>query len=178
MTPAWPMYRAMVGVAMLCAVAVVGAYEGTRPFIEANEAAAREAAVLRVVPGATRSEAYVEGPDGTLAYAALDEDGAIVGMAFEGRGMGYQDTIELLVGYRPDTGTLSGITVTKSRETPGLGDRIETDVQFLAGFEGRKPGTLEVDTITGATVSSEAVVRIVAEASERWVPRLQAGGER
>ena len=212
----WPMYRALVGVGVLCAVAVVAAYEGTRPIIEANEAKARQAAVLRVVPGATRSVEYVALHDGTLSprtpdtpsdspvvYAALTDDGTVAGLAFEAHGMGYQDRIELLIGYRPDEATISGLVVTKSRETPGLGDRIETDPQFLANFEaldvaladdgstlvhpieavgpGQREFPWQIDTISGATVSSKAVASITADAAARWIPRLAAhdvsGGE-
>lgn len=207
--PMWPMYRALVGVGLLCAVAVVGAYEGTRPFIEANEAEARQAAVLGVVPGATRSVEFVVGeggsfsprtaatpPESPVVYAALAEDGSVAGLAFEARGTGYQDRIDLLIGYRPEQDQICGLAVTKSRETPGLGDRIEKDRRFLANFDaldvalasdgltlahpieavgpGEREQPWQIDTISGATVSSKAVANITASAAAEWVPRLAA----
>jgi len=85
--------------------------------------------------------------------------------------------------------------VLESRETPGLGDRIQSDADFRARFQGlsvplasdgarlahpiefvrhgarRKPW--QVDGITGATVSSQAVTRTVATSAARWVPRIR-----
>ena len=75
--------------------------------------------------------------------------------------------------------------VLDSRETPGLGDKIITDDEFLANFEalaiepsivavkkGKKTHPNEVDSITGATISSEAVVKILNESSQQWAPML------
>ncbi len=71
------------------------------------------------------------------------------------------------------------------KETPGLGDKIERDSSFriqfagklppLAGVKGHPGGTpSEVQTITGATISSRAVIRIINDAVARWRPLVQA----
>ena len=52
------------------------------------------------------------------------------------RGMGYQDFIRLLYGYSFDAEAIVGVRILESRETPGLGDRIETDPEFVNNFLG------------------------------------------
>lgn len=78
------------------------------------------------------------------------------------RAAGYGDDIELLVGFSCD-GLIAGVTVIEaSGETPGIGQRV-TEEAFLAQFGGLKynaEGT-KIDGVSGATVSSTAVVKAV-----------------
>jgi hypothetical protein len=79
--------------------------------------------------------------------------------------------------------------VLESRETPGLGDRIYKDEKFVAEFhdlmvepairliKGHGTEANEVDAITGATISSAAIVRILNTANQVWRPRLPKAGE-
>ena len=84
----------------------------------------------------------------------------------------------------------------ESKETPGLGDKIETDPDFLRNFErldaslaedqsklanaivpvkkGEKTNPWEVDGITGATISSVAIANILDGSAQYWVPRINA----
>jgi electron transport complex protein RnfG len=197
----------MVGVGLACAVVVVTVFELTRPRIETNRSERLRAAIEEVVPGSVTVRSYRRVPGAgfepldavisgdNVVHAALDGEGRLVGFALEGRGQGYQDTIELLLGYDPGSERATGIAVLASRETPGLGDRIRSE-SFLQGFRGldarlnkggtglaqvlrvERPGkpaeSWELDGITGATVSSQAVARIATEALERWVPALRA----
>jgi electron transport complex protein RnfG len=76
--------------------------------------------------------------------------------------------------------------VIANKETPGLGNKIETDQAFVSGFidvaapvEGVKSGGSEkgandVVMITGATISSRAVIRIINNAIARWQPLMDA----
>lgn len=186
-------------------LAIVGAYEVTLPRIRANQAAALERAVLEVLPGAERME-RLEWRDGDLVgagdeaggaaetdgapaiYAGYGAGGELVGYAVPGAGAGFQDVIRLLFGYRPERRRIVGLAILESRETPGLGDRIFKDPDFVAEFsdlaveprvELVKDGGDEanqVDAITGATISSRAVVDIVNEAAGEWLGRLPAEG--
>jgi electron transport complex protein RnfG len=74
-----------------------------------------------------------------------------------------------------------------SRETPGLGDKIYKDAAFVANFaslsvdpeivavkKGNKSAPNQIDAITGATISSKAVVKIINTANALWLPRLEA----
>jgi electron transport complex protein RnfG len=40
---------------------------------------------------------------------------------------GFQEELLLMIGSDPASGTLTGIKVLEQKETPGLGDKIETD---------------------------------------------------
>ena len=90
-------------------------------------------------------------------------DGAGVGYAFLAVGKGYGGDIDILIGLEDET-TIKGITIISQSETPGLGSRITED-SFANKFAGlniedvalTKDGG-EVDGITGATISSGAVV--------------------
>ncbi len=95
--------------------------------------------------------------------------GALLGQAFMAEGAGYGGPIDILVGLEQDN-TLRGIEIISQKETPGLGAKI-TDAAFLDQFAGQAGETLAltkdggtIDAITGATISSSAVVEAVKEA--------------
>ena len=106
-------------------------------------------------------------------YLGYDAAGAPMGFALEAEGFGFQDIIVLIFGYDPGTQQLLGMKVLENKETPGLGDKIVKDSVFVAGFGeakapivGVKPDRNtgqpeQVDMITGATISSKAVIRII-----------------
>jgi len=86
---------------------------------------------------------------------------------------GYNGNINLLVGINVD-GSLSGVRVASHKETPGLGDAIETaKSDWISGFSGRsledpneqgwmvKRDGGEFDQFTGATITPRAVVKAV-----------------
>ena len=86
---------------------------------------------------------------------------------------GYSGNIHLLVGLDMK-GTVLGVRVTSHRETPGLGDRIETKKSdWIHSFTGRSLGNPEperwtvrknggvFDQFTGATITPKAVVNAV-----------------
>ena len=107
-------------------------------------------------------------------YVAL-ADGQEVGQAFMAEGSGYGGPISILVGIETD-GSLRGIEIISHLETPGLGAKI-TDPAFLDQFKGTLRDELalsanggSIDAITGATISSSAVVTAVKEATDRWEP--------
>ena len=89
---------------------------------------------------------------------------------------GYNGNIHLLVGINAD-GSLSGVRVTSHKETPGLGDAIETGKSdWILGFSGLSlrnpdPDSWAVkrdggvfDQFTGATITPRAVVKAVRRA--------------
>jgi electron transport complex protein RnfG len=190
-----------LGVAgLVSGLALVLVYEATLPLIEAHKARALRAAVFKVLPGATQMQKLVPTgerlrpapPDSQAegVYAAYDDAGQFVGYAIEGAGAGFQDTIRLIFGFDVEHRRIVGMEVLESRETPGLGDKIYKDDAFRANFralavepkiEVVKPGEgtadNQVDAITGATISSKAVVRIVDEAHTRWAPQLPSAAD-
>lgn len=91
---------------------------------------------------------------------------------------GYNGNIRLLVAVRLD-GTLAGVRVLAHRETPGLGDSIETErSDWIRGFAGKSLGDPKAeqwqvkrdggafDQFTGATITPRAVVGAVKRALE------------
>jgi len=88
---------------------------------------------------------------------------------------GYSGNIRLLIGINLK-GTVLGVRVTSHRETPGLGDSIETKKSdWIYTFEGRSLDSLEpekwavkkdggvFDQFTGATITPRAVVSTVRD---------------
>jgi electron transport complex protein RnfG len=86
---------------------------------------------------------------------------------------GYSGIIKLLVGINTD-GTLAGVRVVSHKETPGLGDAIETKrSDWVLGFNHKSlenPGTGGwhvkrdggvFDQFSGATITPRAVVKAV-----------------
>ncbi len=65
---------------------------------------------------------------------ATMSEGRLVGVAMEAEGKGFQDTIRLIYGYSPDKQQVIGMEVLESKETPGLGDKIIKDEEFLDEF--------------------------------------------
>lgn len=89
---------------------------------------------------------------------------------------GYNGNISLLVGIMAD-GTLSGVRVVSHKETPGLGDNIESDrSDWILSFNGKSLQGLTdkqwavkrdggiFDQFTGATITPRAVVNSVKNA--------------
>ena len=89
---------------------------------------------------------------------------------------GYNGAIKLLVAIRLD-GTLAGVRAISHRETPGLGDAIDTErSDWIRGFKGRsldnppashwkvKRDGGDFDQFTGATITPRAVVKAVHKA--------------
>jgi len=105
-------------------------------------------------------------------------DGASVGYAFLAVGKGYGGDIDILIGLE-DEMTIKGITIISQSETPGLGSRI-AESSFASKFAGLNIGDValkqdggEIDGITGATISSGAVVDAVRTAAMEKVKSLR-----
>lgn len=197
------MLRTMVGIGAICGLLIVLVYEGTRPRIEQLRKEALQQAIFKVVPGTTSTQAFQwNGEEFVLEnqediptiYAGFDDSGELKGVAIPASGQGYADVIRILYGYDPASQQVIGFYVLESKETPGLGDKIEKDADFLSNFEaldvtlnaaasmllheivpvkrGSKTESWQVDGITGATISSRAIGNILGESTRTWVPRI------
>lgn len=94
-------------------------------------------------------------------------------------GPGMWSTIRAYIALQPDLVTIADLTILSHGETPGIGDRIE-DPQWLSSWRGKRlydargelridvtrnaRGAHEVDLISGASVTSEAL----GEAVRHW----------
>jgi len=138
-------------------------------------------------------------PTNPILYAGYNAAGELQGVAAEASAQGYQDVIRILYGYDPARQVVTGITVLESKETPGLGDKIGKEPAFLANFEaldvglngagtglenavvtvkhGKKSEPWQIDAISGATISSNAVGRMINESAQKLVPYLARHGD-
>jgi electron transport complex protein RnfG len=185
---------------LISGIAIIAIYESTLPTITANKARELREAVFKVLPGVSQMQqlAYRGGElvaaaelekDEQAVYGGYDPKGDFIGYAIPAAGPGFQDTIGLLYGFTPKDKLVRGMEVLESRETPGLGDKIYKDAEFVGSFsalsiepeivavkKGTKVKPNEIDTITGATISSKAVVRIINETHSEWSVRLPRPG--
>lgn len=202
--PTLSMLITLTGIAMLSGLLVVAVYQLTKPAIEANQLRAIEEAVFQVIPGAAVQRGFVvqdnglvpyeKGMTGERIYAGYDKDGKLTGIAINAGAQGYAGMIYLLYGYDPSCECIRGIKVLKMVETPGLGDKIITNKDFVANFEaldsklnaegtglanaivtvkhGTKTDPWQIDAISGATISSNAVGKALNEAGQRLLPKI------
>lgn len=181
---------------------LVTVYVRTAPLILENQKAALEAAIYKVVPGSISRKAFevednklvpYEGnglPMENAVFAAYNDDGELLGYGIPSEGPGFQDTIKLIYGYNPETKKIIGMEVLESKETPGLGDKIIKDQDFVDNFKslsiepevvavktGTRAAANEVDSISGATISSKAVVKIINAGNEKFLPLITSAQE-
>jgi electron transport complex protein RnfG len=153
---------------LICTVAsglLVGVNALTKTRIIAQAQAEEGASLKEVMPEAADFSA-VKKRNETIYYKAKDKDGNFIGVAFKVYAEGYSSTIETMVGMLED-GTITGVKVLAQNETPGLGTQV-TEPGFLQQFSNKKIENLnEVQAITGATISSEAVMAAVKEKAEK-----------
>lgn len=197
-TPAWKLVATLALGGAVAGALVADVYQRTLPAIQDHADARIAGAVREVLAAPARLDTlYLVGdrldrspPAGvpirtvTKVFEGFDSAGKRLGVAVEGAAPGFGDMIHLLIGFDPGTGALTGYAVLDQKETPGLGNKIESDSEFTGQFPGKvapltgtKSATTDprtVQTITGATISSRAVIRIINETVARWQPLLAA----
>ena len=163
----------------------------TKDRIAHNKQMEIEEAITAVVPMTSTSEILHEEKDLTV-YGGKDESGNLVGFAVYTSGMGFQDKITLMFGVDASLAKISRMAILEQQETPGLGAKIKDLEAFLKYWEGknssqpltlRKPAAIsaeelsatEVNTITGATISSQAVLDMVNLSMEKLRALESAG---
>ncbi len=121
---------------------------------------------------------------GTI-FKALAEDGTLLGYVINTTSSeGYGGDIALMMGVRMD-GTLNGISLLEIAETPGLGMQAEDVLvpqyagKNVSTFTYTKSGAMndsEIDAISGATVTTEAVNNAVNGGLSYFNNVLKEGG--
>jgi electron transport complex protein RnfG len=143
----------------------------TKSKIVAQAQAEEENSLKSVLPRAERFEAVQSGSE-TLYYKAFDKDNKLTGVAFKAQGKGYSSVIETMVGMTVE-GKITAIKVLSQNETPGLGANV-AESDFTARFSQKSIQDLsEVQAITGATISSRAVIDSVAEKAKEILGLLK-----
>ena len=173
-----------IGAILLCAAVLLGAAFGLNGIAAANAQKAHLDMMKLLLPGSeTFTVEPYSGEDANIVSVHKAENGFVI----ETRTHGYADEITMLIGVNSD-GKVTGLVVQEMYETFGLGAQGLTDHVFLSQFLNRD-GTFAVaatgadafsgatgeaapaegeaapvDAITGATVTSKAVVRCVNSA--------------
>jgi electron transport complex protein RnfG len=154
-------------------------YQLTLPKIEQKMTEATDAAIYKVLPE-TKTYEKVEKADLTY-YKCFDNRKRMIGTAILCQGNGYQGGIKMMVGVNADFSKFTGMVVLEQVETPGLGAKIseakfegqfknlatKPPIEYVKGAAPTKPN--EIQAITGATISSAAVVNIINKTVEQWL---------
>ncbi|MDR0519189.1 MAG: RnfABCDGE type electron transport complex subunit G [Clostridiales Family XIII bacterium] len=163
---------ALVAICLVVTAALALTYGATKPVIDnihGKEADAARKAVLPAASGFEDVTAEMAGdlPETVASVFRADGDTGYVVTVNE---KGFGGTVEVMVGVGSD-GAVTAVKVLNHSETPGLGTKAMTE-EYLAQYGGAadiKTNKLNtdraeakaIDTITGATITSNAVYRAV-----------------
>ena len=136
--------------------------------------ALEEAAGFRELTG---TEAKISGS--IVRIFEGSKNGQPAGYVIELAPSGYSGSISMMVGISSARNSISGMRILRHTETPGLG-ALAVKENFFRRFDGKKlaplkvtklnPAENEIQAITGATITSNAVTGAVNEAIE-WYNR-------
>lgn len=155
--------------------------------IAAQKIIQRDKALQSVLPNAAFEKIEMVSPENyeriTDVFEAKKEDGSPAGYAFMLTNKGYGGAVVLVAGIDAE-GKVSGIDVVTHSETPGLGANADKD-KFKDSLKGKLAETLtvvkgsnegqNVDALSGATITTVAVVDAVNEAIEYYNNQLKGG---
>jgi|GEM_PF-446401 len=165
-----PLFRPVL-LAMVCGLTLGYLFYMLAPHIHESREA-YETAQLHAVHGLTH--VYLEKQnDSTYLIRSMTDDKLLGQIRTAETATGYNGRISAWVGVDNDKKIL-GVRVREHRETPGLGDKIDRQVSnWIDQFKGlslkksdesdlllRRNGG-RIDQITGATITSRAMVRLV-----------------
>ncbi len=172
----------LAGIAAICTAAVATTYQLTRDRIAANEQALLEQSLEPALSGIVFDSSITEsmliipaphqlpGNDDAIVYRVYAGSAPAAALFAVTARDGYAGPIRILLGIAYD-GTVSGVRILEHRETPGLGDKIESSrSDWVFQFEGRSLGDPpadgwairrdggEFDQLSGASVTPRAVL--------------------
>ncbi|MFC1576642.1 FMN-binding protein [Candidatus Omnitrophota bacterium] len=171
----------LTAVGLISGATLVFTYKYASPLIKNNKRKEIESAIFSIYPSAKNYDKKTVHEK--MIFEVKDGSGKLLGYAFLAKGNGYQGTIKLMAGISTDFKTVKGIEILESQETPGLGQEIASD-KFRSQFKGlktepeityiknKKPEKRnEIQAVTGATISSRAVVSILNETIDKLKPK-------
>ncbi len=190
-------------ITLIAGAALSAVYGTTKDTINEQKLAASAASYKEVCPDAEEFgsdetlnaavEALEGAPYNTELYGKTYIDQVIVGKAADGSvagyvivatsGDGFDGDITLSLGISAD-GTLNGISFTELNETAGMGMKVEEDEfrsqfagvqvdQFKLNKAGGSTADNEIDSVTGASITSGAVVNAVNTALAFFAENIQ-----
>lgn len=174
-------------IAGLCTALVALTYTATAARIEANEQAWLERSLQPALSGLFFDSGVTEsmmtippphdlpGSEAAIVYRVYAEDTPVAALFVVSARDGYAGPIRVLVGIDVG-GAVTGVHVLEHRETPGLGDRVESGKSdWVHQFDGRslvdpspsgwaiKRDGGQFDQLTGASVTPRAIVKAIRD---------------
>lgn len=185
--PLWQSGTTLAIIAAACAAMVALTWQLTAERIEANKKEWLERSLQPALAGVFFDSPVTEstltlpqphglpGSEAAIVYRVYAQDEPVAALFVVSARDGYAGPIRLLVGVAMD-GTVTGVRVLEHRETPGLGDRIETTKSdWVLQFDGQSIGDPTLaqwkikgdggafDQLTGASITPRAIVKAVKE---------------
>lgn len=177
----------LAAIASICTALVATTYSLTVERIAANELALLEQSLQPALSGQFYDGGVSEsklvlpqphdlpGSDAAIIYRVFKEQEPVAALFVVSARDGFSGAIRLLIGIDID-GVVTGVRVLEHRETPGLGDRIEsTRTDWILQFDGhslRDPGAEgwairsdggQFDQLTGASITPRAVIKAIRD---------------
>lgn len=181
--PIWKSGVTLAVIAAFCTSLVAFTWQQTEDRIEANKRAWLERSLQPALAGlffdspVTESKIVIAAPhdlpgnEDVIIYRVFAGATPVAALFVVSARDGYSGPIRFLVGISVD-GTITGVRVLEHRETPGLGDRIETTKSdWVLQFDGHSLGNPEpglwaikadggdFDQLTGASVTPRAIIK-------------------
>ena len=174
-------------------------YAWTNPLYLANQEKATLASIAKTIPGSDKAQnlqtSEVESIKEYQVYRVFDssEDGqeTLLGWAYVAKGKGFGGDIKLLIGLNAKADSIVGIDILEDVETPGFGNYINDEKRWKSKFRPRDDGTTlslerklvvvkttpnkpyKIQAITGATISSKAVVAVINESAAKVAEQVK-----
>lgn len=174
-------------IAAICTALVALTFQATKERIAANEKALLEQSLQPALAGTFYDSGVSEsrlvltaphglpGNDPAVIYRVFAEGEPVAALFAVTARDGFSGPIRILVGINVD-GTVTGVRILQHRETPGLGDKIESArSDWVFQFDGRSMGdpvasgwAIEVDggefdQLTGASVTPRAIIKAIRD---------------
>lgn len=148
----------LTSICLACAFLLALVYSAAEDRIAANQKQLIYDSINQLAPEAT-TQKEIEINQHNL-WELYQQD-RFLGYAVIISGQGYGGTIKIMAFLSPDFEKIKGIKIIEDSETPGLGSRIR-EKNFRRQFENLQIQEIkEAETITGATISSKAVMDIL-----------------
>jgi electron transport complex protein RnfG len=174
-------------IAAICTALVALTFQATRERIAANEKALLEQSLQPALAGTfydsgvSESRLVLPSPHGlpgnepAVVYRVFAEGEPVAALFAVTARDGFSGPIRILVGIDVD-GTVTGVRILRHRETPGLGDKIESArSDWVFQFDGHSMGdpvatgwAIEVDggqfdQLTGASITPRAIIKAIRD---------------
>lgn len=171
----------------ICTSLVAATYQSTKDRIAANDKALLEQSLAPALSGiffdsgVTESRLVLQPPhdlpgnDPAVIYRVFAGDEPVAALFAVTARDGFSGPIRVLVGVEYG-GAVTGVRILQHRETPGLGDKIEsTRSDWVFQFDGRSLGDPAVerwairgdggdfDQLTGASITPRAIIKAIRD---------------